>query len=82
MRNLLGRLTGVSGGRSFPIERIADVERALDTVRSDLRERYFLGYRPSNADLDGTWRQIDVRTPDRRHAVRAREGYLASPSRD
>ena len=80
VRTLLERLTSVSGGRSFPIERIADVERALDTVRSDLRERYFLGYRPTNADLDGTWRQIEVRTPDRRHVIRAREGYLASPS--
>ena len=42
-------LTRVSGGHSFPIDRITDVERALDTVRSDLRERYFLGYRPEGA---------------------------------
>ena len=82
VRDLLGRLTGVSGGRSFPIERIEDVDRALDAVRSDLSDRYFIGYRPSDAELDGTWRAIEVRTPDRRHAVRAREGYLASPSRD
>ena len=82
VRNLLGRLTRVSGGRSFPIERIEDVERALDAVRGDLADRYFIGYRPSNPALDGTWRQIEVRTPDRRHVIRAREGYLASPSLD
>lgn len=80
VRDMLGRLTRVSGGRSFPIERIADVQRALDTVRADLRDRYFIGYRPSNAELDDTWRAIDVRTVNRRHVVRAREGYLASPS--
>ena len=82
MRALLERLTRVSGGRSFPVDRIEDVKAALDTVQDDLRDRYFIGYRPSNAELDGTWRQIEVRTPDRRHVIRAREGYLASPSRD
>ena len=80
VRDLLGRLTRVSGGRSFPIERIADVRRALDTVRADLRDRYFIGYRASNAELDDTWRTIEVRTANRRHVVRAREGYVASPS--
>ena len=79
VRALLERLTRVSGGRSFPIERIDDVERALDTVRADLRDRYFIGYRPSNAELDDTWRAIEVRTANRRHVVRAREGYVASP---
>ena len=80
VRALLERLTRVSGGRSFPIERIEDVRRALDTVRADLRDRYFIGYRPSNAGLDDTWREIEVRTANRRHVVRAREGYIASPS--
>ena len=80
VRDLLGRLTRVSGGRSFPIERIADVQRALDTVRRDLRDRYFIGYRPSNAALDDTWRAIEVRTGNDRHVVRARGGYVASPS--
>ena len=82
VRALLDRLTRLSGGRSFPVERIEDVEPALDTVRNDLRDRYFIGYRPSNAELDGTWRRIEVRTSGRRHVVRARDGYLAAPSLD
>lgn len=82
VRALLDRLTRLSGGRSFPVDRIDDLEPALDYVRNDLRDRYFIGYRPSNPELDGTWRRIEVRTPDRRHVIRAREGYLASPSRD
>ena len=82
IRALLDRLTRLSGGRSFPVERIEDVEPALDTVRNDLRDRYFIGYRPSNPELDGTWRRIEVRTSDRRHVIRAREGYLAAPSLD
>ena len=74
VRALLDRLTRLSGGRSFPVDRIDDLEPALDYVRNDLRDRYFIGYRPSNAELDGTWRRIEVRTPDRRHVIRAPRG--------
>ena len=79
VRTMLGRLTEVSGGRSFAIERIDDLDDALTYVRDDLRDQYFLGYRPADAALDGAWRRIEVRTGDRRHVVRAREGYLAAP---
>ena len=77
---MLGRLTQVSGGRSFPIDRIDDLEDALTYIQDDLRDQYFLGYRPANPNFDGTWRRIEVRTRDRRHVIRAREGYLAEPS--
>ena len=79
VRTMLGRLTQVSGGHSFAIERIDDLDDALTYIRDDLRDQYFLGYRPADAALDGTWRRIEVRTSDRRHVVRAREGYLAAP---
>ena len=80
VRTMLGRLTQVSGGRSFPIDRIDDLDEALTFIRNDLRDQYFLGYRPADPNLDGTWRRIEVRTRDRRHVIRAREGYLAEPS--
>ena len=79
VRTMLGRLTQVSGGHSFAIERIDDLDDALTYIRDDLRDQYFLGYRPADAALDGTWRRIEVRTSDRRHVVRAREGYVATP---
>ena len=78
VRTMLGRLTQVSGGRSFAIERIDDLDDALTYIRGDLRDQYFLGYRPADPALDGAWRRIEVRTSDRRHVVRAREGYLAA----
>ncbi len=79
VRTMLGRLTRVSGGRSFPIDRIDDLDDALAYIRDDLRDQYFLGYRPANPNFDGTWRRIEVRTGDRRHVIRTREGYLAEP---
>ena len=70
----------LSGGRSFGISRIDDLDEVLTHVRQDLENRYLLGYEPSNRAADGTWRRIEVRTANRRHVVEAREGYLAEPS--
>ena len=73
-------LTQISGGRSFPIDRIDDLDEVLTRIGEDVGSRYLLGYQPSNPGLDGGWRRIEVRTGNRRHVVQAREGYLAEPS--
>ena len=75
----MGKPTRVSRSRSFPIERAEDVERAPDTVRSDRRERYFIGYSPSHAALDLTWQQIEVRTPT--DGTASARGRATSPRR-
>ena len=80
VRAQLGSLARISGGQSFSIARIDDLDEALTYVREDLENRYVLGYAPSNRRVDGAWRSIEVRTANRRHAVQAREGYLAVPS--
>ena len=77
VRELLGRLTRVSGGRSFSIERIDELDDVLVHIRDRLQNRYFLAYQSSNPARDGTWRRIEVRTSNRRHVVAAREGYSA-----
>ena len=80
VRAQLDLLARISGGRSFPIRRIDDLDEVLTTIRDDLENRYLLGYEPSNRRADGTWRSIAVRTANRRHVVQAREGYVALPS--
>ena len=77
---LLGPLTRASGGRSFRIGRVDEVDEVLERIRERLRNRYFLAYQSSNPTRDGAWRHIDVRTKDRRHVVTAREGYAAEPA--
>ena len=79
VRELLGRLTRVSGGRAFAIDRIDELDEVLLHIRDRLQNRYFLAYQSSNPSRDGTWRRIEVRTGDRRHVVTAREGYMAVP---
>ena len=77
VRELLGRLTRVSGGRAYGIRRIAELDEVLLHIRDRLQNRYFLAYQSSNPARDGTWRRIEVRTGNRRHVVTAREGYVA-----
>ena len=79
VRTQMDLLVRISGGRSFPIERIDDLDDALIYVLEDMANRYLLGYQPSNPGLDGGWRSIEVRTRNRRHVAQAREGYLAEP---
>ena len=78
-QELLGRLTQASGGRAFLIDDMDRLDGFLQYIREELRSQYFITYRPSNPELDGTWRRIDVRTTGRGHRIRAREGYLAEP---
>ena len=80
VRAQMDLLAEISGGRSFPISRIDDLDEVLTAIREDLANRYLLGYEPSNRGADGAWRSIEVRTANRRHVVQAREGYLAAPS--
>ncbi len=79
IRAQMERLAEISGGRPFPIARIDDLDEALAFVMEDLENRYLLGYQPQIPHADGAWRRIEVRTPNRRHVVQAREGYLAVP---
>jgi len=52
--------------------------RGLEEIASELRAQYRLGYTPRTARYDGSFRRIEVRLHDGRHAVRARRGYYAT----
>lgn len=49
-------------------------------VNADRRFHYLLAYSSSNPALDGTYRKIDVRVRRPDVKIRARGGYVASPS--
>jgi VWFA-related protein len=52
---------------------LSGIQRAF----SDTREYYVLGYVPSNAAMDGTYRTIGVKVKDSKWMVRAKAGYWA-----
>ena len=74
---LLAELAVLTGGRSFLVREVGDLEQTLAEIARELRYQYLLGYAPATAiDTDThEWRSIRVvvRRPGVR--VRARDGY-------
>ena len=58
--------------------KIEELAGVYSEIASDLRNRYQLGYNPTNPAQDGRWREIRVKIKDRPEAVvRTRKGYYA-----
>jgi hypothetical protein len=64
---VLTRLADLSGGRTFSIGRINELDEALDVIREELENQYLIGYTPRNATRDGSYRQIRVVPSQQRH---------------
>ena len=63
----------------YVIRHTNDYTGALAEVSRDTSSYYVIGYSPTNAKMDGTFRQISVRVKRPGVEVRARKGYLAVP---
>lgn len=65
-----------SGGRIEVVESLEDLEEAFAGILAELREQYVLGYYPSQAKHDGSWRDVRVRVEGPGLDVRTRGGYI------
>ena len=75
---LLAEIAVVTGGRSFLLRDVKELDKTLAGIARELRHQYLIGYTPSpRADGGPGWRSIRVttRTPGLR--VRARDGYMS-----
>src|SRR5262245_32426182 len=57
----LQQMADVTGGASFFPKKVSEVEEICTRIARDLRNQYTIGYRPSNRNLDGSWRKVVVR---------------------
>jgi hypothetical protein len=74
----LSRLAEETGG-AFT-DNTNDLGRASQRLLEDLQLHYLLGYSPTNAQLDGSFRRLSVAVRGRPDlVVRARHGYPATP---
>jgi Ca-activated chloride channel family protein len=75
-------LATLTGGRSFLLRDVKELERTLTTVARELRYQYLIGYVPNVPAKPGVqeWRSIRVvlRNPVKGLRVRARDGYIAN----
>jgi len=73
----LRQITDETGGRTEIIRGLGDLDGATTRLADELSKQYYLGY-ASTGKKDGRWHEIKVEVKDRRLAVRARRGYIAS----
>jgi VWFA-related protein len=75
--SILKKLTEETGGRLFRASSDRELADAFDQISDELRRQYSIGYSPSNAAHDGSFRKIQVRVRGRGLRVQARRGYYA-----
>ena len=77
------KLAAETGGRVIDVGNKADkLKEAFDQIAQELRSQYNIGYTPSNAALDGTFRKVEIRTSKKDYKIQARSGYYAVPKKD
>lgn len=76
MGNLVGLAEG-TGGEMLPTT--LDLREPLRRVMEDVQSHYELTYTPTNANVDGSFRKIEVKVSRKGAVVFARSGYFAVP---
>jgi len=77
-RRALNLLAQESGGNYYRAEKLSDLNGVYEQVINDLGKVYSLGYKPTNATRDGSWRGVQVSIINRPDlVVRTRPGYYA-----
>jgi VWFA-related protein len=75
--SVLRKLSEETGGRVIQAKNANDTSVAFQRIADELRTQYLLGYTPTNTKLDGTFRKIEVKVPNKDVKVNARRGYYA-----
>jgi len=79
-RRALETLAEATGGATYFPNEVSEVDRIAHQVARDIRSQYTIEYTPSNAAMDGTFRQIRIAVSASGHpVVRTRSGYYATP---
>ncbi len=71
-------ITTATGG--FLIRHTNDFSKALQRIDDEIRSHYVLTYQPSNLQLEGEFRAIEVQVKRPGLKVRSRSGYWAVPA--
>ena len=77
---LLDEITEETGGRHYPVDDLERLPEISERIGRELRNRYLLGYYPTNGTRDGKYRQVIVKlaTPNARELhTNYRRGYYA-----
>jgi len=71
------KLAGETGGRVIEVgNKIEKLKDAFDQIAKELRSQYNIGYTPTNNQLDGTFRKIEIHSKQG-YKIQSRSGYYA-----
>ncbi|HET8547147.1 MAG TPA: VWA domain-containing protein [Bryobacteraceae bacterium] len=82
-RGFLKKLASITGGEWFMPDEISELVGVCEKIAQDIRNRYTIGYVPTNRTFDGKVRRLKVlaSAPDRgKLSVRTRTHYIAALS--
>ena len=79
-KHYLEALAQNSGGRMFEAESITDLSTSFAGIAEELRQRYSIGYYPSDTGTPGERRQIKIQVLRPRVVVRAKTSYVIKQS--
>jgi VWFA-related protein len=69
-----------AGTGIYSAQRLEAIADALDAIQRQLTNQYNIGYTPTDAKMDGTYRKITVKCLRKGVEVRAKPGYFATPA--
>ena len=76
------KLTEQTGGRVINVGNKFDKLRdAFDQIAAELRSQYNIGYTPTNAKQDGSYRKLEIKNKQN-YKIQARAGYYAGRTQD
>lgn len=74
-------LPTVTGGRSYRIDDISNLEATFNAIAQELRQQYRLGYYPEVPGTTGERREIKVKVNITGAAIRARDSYIVGANK-
>jgi VWFA-related protein len=77
---VLKHMADETGGRLFEVSGKNTLQSIFDQIQQEMRTQYLIGYTPTNAQKDGSYRKIDLRAHDKDLKVQVRKGYYAMPA--
>ncbi len=78
----LSRMSSETGGRVFRVDRKHPLTEAFQQIQDEMRSQYAIAYTPTNSARDGSYRKIEIRTPNKDNKVQSRKGYYATANSD
>jgi VWFA-related protein len=74
----LKKISDETGGHVFTVSNKHPLNEVFKEIQEELRNQYSIGYTPTNAVRDGSFRRIEIKTDNSDYHVQARSGYYAT----